>query len=51
MEPKAIERNQFHIIGASKVIEAYVMLTLVDLFGDVPYSEAFFRESKPESKI
>lgn len=26
--------------GASRVLEAYVMLTLVDLFGDVPYSEA-----------
>ncbi|APG61152.1 SusD/RagB family nutrient-binding outer membrane lipoprotein [Christiangramia salexigens] len=27
-------------IGISKVIEAYVMLSLVDYFGDVPYSEA-----------
>lgn len=28
-------------IGVGKVIEAYLMITLVDLFGDVPYSEAF----------
>lgn len=27
--------------GAAKIIKAYVMFTLVDLFGDVPYSEAF----------
>ena len=26
--------------GMGKVIEAYIMLTLVDYFGDVPYSEA-----------
>lgn len=27
--------------GAAKIIKAYIMFTLVDLFGDVPYSEAF----------
>ncbi len=26
--------------GAAKVMKAYVLMTLVDLFGDVPYSEA-----------
>jgi len=26
--------------GSARVLKAYVMLTLVDLFGDVPYSEA-----------
>ena len=29
----------FHI-GMGKVFQAYIMLTLVDYFGDVPYSEA-----------
>ncbi|HHM21046.1 MAG TPA: SusD/RagB family nutrient-binding outer membrane lipoprotein, partial [Bacteroidetes bacterium] len=28
------------LAGATKVMKAYVMMTLVDLFGDVPYSEA-----------
>ncbi|MDG2419720.1 MAG: SusD/RagB family nutrient-binding outer membrane lipoprotein, partial [Saprospiraceae bacterium] len=27
--------------GVAKIIKAYTMLTLVDLFGDVPYSQAF----------
>jgi hypothetical protein len=27
--------------GVAKIIKAYTMLTLVDLFGDIPYSEAF----------
>lgn len=39
-EAKAISNKQFELLGASKIIRAYVMLTLVDLFGDVPYSEA-----------
>ena len=30
---------QYHT-GMGKVMEAYIMITLVDLFGDVPYSEA-----------
>ena len=39
-ESKAIANNQFELLGASKIIRAYVMFSLVDLFGDVPYSEA-----------
>ena len=27
--------------GAAKIMKAYIMMTLVDLFGNVPYSEAF----------
>ncbi len=30
-----------NMYAATEVLEAYVLLTLVDLFGDVPYSEAF----------
>lgn len=39
-ESKAIANNQFELLGASKIVKAYVMFSLVDLFGDVPYSEA-----------
>ena len=28
--------NQVHL-GAAKIMKAYVMMTLVDLYGDVPY--------------
>ncbi len=41
MMPLAEEAGQFYHIGMAQVIEAYIMLTLVDFFGDVPYSEAF----------
>lgn len=40
MEPIAIEKNQTYILGASKVIRCYVLMTLVDMYGDIPYSEA-----------
>ncbi len=41
LEPIAEEAGLFTHIGISKIIEAYVMMTLVDYFGDLPYSEAF----------
>ena len=40
MEPKAKEGNQNYILGASKVIKCYVFMTLVDVYGDIPYSQA-----------
>ncbi len=40
MEPKAKEGNQNYILGASKVIRCYVLMTLVDVYGDIPYSQA-----------
>lgn len=40
MQPKAIENNQYFMIGASKVIRCYVLMTMVDMYGDIPYSEA-----------
>ncbi len=36
----AEEKGLSHHLGMSKVIKAYTMMTLVDFFGDVPYSEA-----------
>ena len=40
MEPKAIENRQTFILGASKVIRCYVLMTMADLYGNIPYSEA-----------
>ena len=40
LEPVAQEQGLTYQLGASKVMKAYVLVTLVDLFGDVPYSEA-----------
>lgn len=36
----AEEKELFVHLGATKIMKAYVLMTLVDLFGDVPYSEA-----------
>lgn len=40
MEPKAIEKNEIFVLGASKLIRVYILMTLVDMYGDIPYSEA-----------
>jgi len=40
MEPKAKQNGQTFILGASKVIRAYVLMTMVDMYSDIPYSEA-----------
>ncbi len=40
MIPLAASKNQFIHSGIGKVLKAYTMMTLVDLFGDVPYTEA-----------
>jgi len=40
MEPNAVKNNQYYALGASKVIRAYVLITLVDMYGDIPLSEA-----------
>ncbi|MGC6422745.1 MAG: SusD/RagB family nutrient-binding outer membrane lipoprotein [Flavobacteriaceae bacterium] len=36
----ALASEQPYILGMGKVFQAYIMVTLVDYFGDVPYSEA-----------
>lgn len=38
--PITEERQLFFHAGVAKTMKAYAMLTLVDVFGDVPYSEA-----------
>ncbi|TRX53009.1 SusD/RagB family nutrient-binding outer membrane lipoprotein [Fulvivirga sp. M361] len=40
MTPLSEEAGEVYHIGMAQVIEAYTLMTLVDLFGDVPYSEA-----------
>lgn len=40
MQPLATSANMSNHLGMAQVIEAYTMVTLVDFFGDVPYSEA-----------
>ncbi len=40
LAPLAEEAGLTHHIGISQFIEAYVITSLVDYFGDVPYSEA-----------
>ncbi len=39
MTPLAIEAEQTRHIGIAQFIEAYLMVSMVDFFGDVPYSE------------
>lgn len=38
--PEAEAKELWNYIGMAKTYEAYTLMTLVDLFGDVPYSEA-----------
>lgn len=40
LEPKAQEKNQTYILGASKVIRCYVLMTFVDMYGNIPYSQS-----------
>ncbi len=40
LEPIAQEQGLTYHLGASKVMKAYILTALVDLFGDVPLSEA-----------
>ncbi len=41
LAPLAEEKGLYTHLGISKVAEAYIMMTLVDYFGDFPYEEAF----------
>lgn len=40
MDDLAIESELNYHVGMGQVFKAYIMMTLVDFFGDVPYSEA-----------
>ena len=41
MNELAQEKGLLYHVGMGQVIEAYTLLTLVDFYGDVPYTEAF----------
>jgi len=47
LQPLAQEQEAFQHLGIAQIIEAYVVTTLVDYFGDVPYSEAVAGVSNP----
>lgn len=51
LQPKAISTKQFDVQAGSKIIKAYVLLTLVDLYGDVPYTEALLGNENLEPKF
>lgn len=40
LEPLALENELYMHLGIAQVAEAYTVATLVDFFGDVPYSES-----------
>lgn len=40
MTPLAEEASQFTHIAIAQILEAYLITTMVDMFGDVPYTEA-----------
>ncbi|MFD2589069.1 SusD/RagB family nutrient-binding outer membrane lipoprotein [Croceitalea marina] len=40
LEPIAEEQGLTYQLGVAKIMKAYTLFTLVDLFGDVPFSEA-----------
>jgi hypothetical protein len=37
----AVEKEFYHHTGIAKVLSAYALVAMVDMFGEVPYSEAF----------
>lgn len=47
LEPLAVTQGAFQHLGIAQIIEAYVVTTLVDYFGDIPYSEAVAGVSNP----
>ncbi len=42
--PSALEQELYVHVGIAKTLEAFTLVTLVDFFGDVPYSEAVLEE-------
>jgi len=40
IEPILIESGRLEHLGILKIIRAYTLMTLVDYFGDIPYSDA-----------
>ncbi len=51
MVPLAEEQELFTHVGIAKVLEAYMMVTMVDFFGDIPYSEALNASEFPNPSL
>ncbi|HTL09445.1 MAG TPA: SusD/RagB family nutrient-binding outer membrane lipoprotein [Chitinophagaceae bacterium] len=51
MIPLAAAKNQFIHSGIAKTLKAYTMITLVDLFGDIPYTEANLGVTNTNPKV
>lgn len=49
--PLAEERDLQGFIGVAKIIQAYAYVTLVDSWGDVPYTEALLGNENPNPKV
>lgn len=49
--PIATDRNLQGFIGVAKIIEAYSYVTLVDTFGDVPFTEALQGNETPNPSV
>jgi hypothetical protein len=49
--PVAEAKQQYIHSGIAKVLKAYTMITLVDFFGDVPYTEANLGVANPNPKV
>jgi hypothetical protein len=48
--PLAEAKKQYMHAGIAKVLKAYTMIAMVDLFGDIPYSEANQGTANPNPK-
>lgn len=51
MIPLAEEKGETTHAGIAQVLKAYTMITMVDLFGDVPYSQADQGVAAPNPKV
>jgi hypothetical protein len=51
MIPIAVGKGQYVHSGIAKVLKAYTMITLVDLFGDIPYTEANLGVANTNPKV
>lgn len=51
MAPLAEQQGLYTHIAISQIIESYIMLTLVDYFGNVPYSEAILGSDNINPKL
>lgn len=51
MEPRARANEQTFILGATKVMRSYILLTMVDMYGDIPYSEALQGNDNPRPRF